>query len=81
MGHVHTASMSTKVSQVKSKDKWIGYTLPTLGTVSPKYAKGRPNAWINGFGILEKWPNGFVNIYVPVIFNGEFSFGGELYGV
>ena len=79
MGHVHTASMHTKVSQVKTHDKWIGYTLPTLGTVSPKYAKGRPNAFIHGFGIVELWKNGFVNVYIPVIFNGSFSFGGEMY--
>lgn len=79
MGHVHTASMSTKVSQIKSKDKWVGYTLPTLGTVAPKYAKGRPNAFVNGFGIVEKWPNGFVNVYIPIILEGAFSFGGEIY--
>lgn len=79
MGHVHTASMQTKVSQVKTKDKWIGYTLPTLGTVSPKYAKGRPNAFVQGFGVLELWPNGFVNVYIPIILEGKFSFGGELY--
>jgi UDP-2,3-diacylglucosamine pyrophosphatase LpxH len=80
MGHVHTASMHTKVSQVKAKDKWIGYTLPTLGTLSPKYAKGRPNAFVHGFGIIEVWPNGFVNVYIPIILEGRFSFAGELYG-
>lgn len=81
MGHVHTASMYTKVSQVKAKDKWIGYVIPTSGTVSPKYAKGRPNAFVHGFGVLEKWPNDFINVYIPVIIEGKFSFGGEMYGV
>jgi UDP-2,3-diacylglucosamine pyrophosphatase LpxH len=80
MGHVHTASMHTKVSQVKAKDKWVGYTLPTLGTVAPKYAKGRPNSFVNGFGIIEKWPNDYVNVYIPIILEGQFSFAGELYG-
>lgn len=80
MGHVHTASMHTKVSQVKSKDKWVGYTLPTLGTVSPKYAKGRPNAFVHGFGIVELWPNDFINVYIPIISEGRFSFAGEMYG-
>lgn len=79
MGHVHTASMYTKVSQVKAKDKWVGYTLPTLGTVSPKYAKGRPNSFVNGFGIVELWPNDFINVYIPIISEGKFSFAGELY--
>lgn len=79
MGHVHTASMHTKVSQAKAKDKWAGYTLPTLGTVSPKYAKGRPNAFVQGFGIVEKWPNDFINVYIVITIDGKFSFGGELY--
>jgi UDP-2,3-diacylglucosamine pyrophosphatase LpxH len=80
MGHVHTASMMTKTSQVKKRDKWIGITLPTLGTVSPKYAKGQPNTWLNGFGIVEEQADGFVNVYIPIIFDGMFSFGGEVYG-
>lgn len=80
MGHVHTASMYTKVSQIKSKDKWIGYTLPTLGTVAPKYAKGRPNAFVHGFGIIEKWQNDFINVYIPIIIEGKFSFAGTMYG-
>jgi predicted phosphodiesterase len=79
MGHVHTASSYTKVSQVKSKDKWIGYTLPTLGTVSPKYAKGRPNAFVQGLGIAEVWKNDFINVYTPIILSGKFSFAGDIY--
>ena len=80
MGHVHTGSMFTKVSQVKTKDKWAAYTLPTLGTVSPRYAKGRPNAFTSGFGIVEEWPNGHTNIYVVIISDGCFAYGGNLYG-
>ena len=81
MGHVHTASSYTKVSHVKAKDKWMGYTLPTLGTVAPKYAKGRPNAFVNGLGVIEVWPNtDYFNVYMPIIFDGQFSYGGEMYG-
>lgn len=79
MGHVHTASSFTRTSHVKAEDKWVGYTLPTLGTVAPKYAKGRPNAFVNGFGIVEVWPNDFVNVYTPIIFDGKFSYGGRIY--
>lgn len=80
MGHVHRFSAHTRTSRAKSKDKWIGITLPTLGTLNPKYAKGSPNSFLNGFGIIELWPNGFVNIYVPIIFEGRFMYGGEVYG-
>ena len=80
MGHVHTAQMHVKTSQVKSRDKWAGYVIPTLGTVAPKYAKGRPNAHINGFGIVEEWPNGNINVYIVIISDGRFSYGGKIYG-
>lgn len=79
MGHVHRFSAHTRTSRAKAKDKWIGVTLPTLGTLNPTYAKGRPNSFLNGFGIVELWPNGFVNVYVPIIFDGKFSFGGVIY--
>lgn len=79
MGHVHTASSYTKVSHVKSEDKWMGFTLPTLGTVAPKYAKGRPNAFLHGLGVVEVWPNDYVNVYIPIILEGSFSYGGKLY--
>ena len=80
MGHVHSAQMHTKTSQVKKRDKWAGYVIPTLGTVAPKYAKGKANAHINGFGIVEEWPNGNINVYIVIISDGRFSYGGRLYG-
>jgi UDP-2,3-diacylglucosamine pyrophosphatase LpxH len=79
MGHVHAFNVHTKSSQAKDLSKWLGVTLPTLGTMTPEYAKGRPNSFINGFGIVELWPNDFINIYVPIIFDGQFSFAGKIY--
>jgi hypothetical protein len=54
MGHVHRPSMATVTSLTTAKDKWSGYTLPCLCTLAPAYAKGRPNAFCTGFGILEQ---------------------------
>jgi hypothetical protein len=80
MGHVHTYSAYTKTSEVKGQDKWVGYTLPCLTNTNPKYGKGRPNSHIHGFGIIEEWSNGFVNVYSPIITKGRFSFAGRMYG-
>ncbi len=80
MGHVHTLSCATKTSTIKERSKWTGWTLPCLSSLAPGYTKGRPNAWLNGFGILETWGDGYVNIYPVVIVGGRFSFGGVLYG-
>lgn len=78
MGHVHTFSAFTKISHIDAEKKFAGYTLPCLCTTAPHYAKGRPNAFVHGFGIIESHGDNY-NIYVPLIFKGRFSFGGRLY--
>ena len=80
MGHIHTFSAFTKTSESDKGNKWVGYTLPCLTTTNPKYGKGRPNSHIHGFGIIEEWSNGYVNVYVPIIMKKRFSFAGVLYG-
>lgn len=79
MGHVHRFSAYTKTG-VQPEDKWVGITLPCLSTLAPAYAKGKLNAYLQGFGIIESWGYHRTNIYVPVITDGQFSFGGRLYG-
>lgn len=80
MGHVHRASMYSKTSRVSAKRKWAGYTLPCLCTLAPAYAKGKPNAFMNGIGILETWGTGYGNLYLAVCIDGQFSYGGQMYG-
>jgi hypothetical protein len=80
MGHVHTFSAYTKTSESDKGSKWVGYTLPCLTNTNPKYGKGRPNTHIHGFGIIDEWSNGYVNVFVPIILKGRFSYGGVLYG-
>jgi UDP-2,3-diacylglucosamine pyrophosphatase LpxH len=81
MGHCHAFGAATKTSEVKKRDKWIGVVLPCLTTLSPKYGKGRPNAHVNGFGIVERFEGGkLFNLYVPIISEGKFCFAGQVYG-
>jgi predicted phosphodiesterase len=80
MGHVHRVSSYSKASLVTERRKWCGYTLGCLCTVAPSYAKNAPNAFVTGFGVLEEWGS-FVNVHSIIIMpNGEFSYGGEVYG-
>jgi predicted phosphodiesterase len=79
MGHVHTAQMHVKTSHVKKNDKWAGYVIPTLGTVAPAYAKGKSNNHIHGFGIIEEYGDGLINVYIIIITNGKFAYGGRIY--
>ena len=81
MGHVHRASMFTTTSIVTKKKKHAGYTLPCLCTVAPKYAKGQPNAFSVGFGLLEQGSTDNINVNVIIIMpDGTFNYGGKEYG-
>lgn len=42
MGHVHTGSMFTKVSQVKTKDKWAAYTFANSRNCITSIRQGAP---------------------------------------
>lgn len=80
LGHHHCAQSFTKCSPAKDSKRWIGYVIPTLGTLAPAYGRGRPNNHLHGFGIVECWGAGLVNTYTAIINNGAFSFGGRIYG-
>jgi len=72
MGHVHRPSMHTVTSLTTAKDKWSGYTLPCLCTLAPAYAKGRPNAFCTGFGVIEQGATS-TNVSSIIVSNGTFS--------
>lgn len=80
MGHVHRFTVYTKTALVTERKKQIGVTLPCLCTVAPGYAKGQPNAFVVGFGILEEFGPKQTNIFVPLILEGKFSYSGRVYG-
>lgn len=82
MGHVHRASSYAKAALVDEKRKWIGHTLGCLCTLAPHYAKGAPNAFTHGFGVIETYGRkGYANIHNIVIMpDGTFCFSGEVYG-
>jgi hypothetical protein len=54
-GHNHTAQ-SYKSSPIQSKKRWVGYSIPTLGTTAPAYARGRANPHLNGFALVRVGP-------------------------
>lgn len=78
--HSHSPQMYTQVSPVEHTQKWQGFIAPILGATNPSYLKNRPTGWINGFSIIESHPNGSFNLYLVNVFNGEFSYGGVMYG-
>jgi len=79
-GHSHSPQMFTKVSPVDHTQKYQGHIAPIVGSKNPDYARNRPNAWINGFVIIEVQPDNNFNLYSVNIINGRFSFAGKVYG-
>lgn len=80
MGHHHTSQAYTKASPVHKKKKWTATVLPCLSTVAPTYGRGRANTWLNGVGIAEVRSSRDFNLYTAIITDGQFSYGGKVYG-
>ncbi len=78
--HSHAPQMFTQISPVEHTQKWQGYINAILGATNPSYLRNRPTAWLNGFSIVEVRENGAFNLYIINVINGEFSYGGNVYG-
>lgn len=79
-GHTHAAQTFTKVSPVQHTNKWQGHISPIAGNVNPEYLRNRPTAWLNGFNIVDVYPDGQFNYYAVIVYKGRFAFGGKSYG-
>lgn len=79
-GHTHSPQMFTRVSPVDHTQKFQGYIAPIAGSKNPEYMRNRPNAWVNGFVIIEMQENGAFNLYMVNVIDGKFVYGGKLYG-
>lgn len=78
--HTHAMQMYTKISPVEHTQKWAGYVNGILGETNPSYLRNRPTAWSHGLAILELHDDKNYNLYLVHIHNGQFSYGGKLYG-
>jgi hypothetical protein len=77
-GHDHTVQVYTKAFKSTSG----AIQARSVGCLCKKdmpYMRGRPSAWIQGFGITEFYDNGLFSSYEPVIINGKCSFDGHRY--
>lgn len=72
-GHFHTHQIYTKTAPSEYKNAKTGIAVPCLCLKTPKYGKGKPNRWAQGFqfGFVES--NGFYNDYTAIIVDGKFT--------
>jgi hypothetical protein len=80
LGHHHVAQMFCKASPVHVKKRFAATVIPCLSTTNPHYARNKANSHVNGFGIAEVRENGDFNLFILIISDGVFSYGGKVYG-
>jgi hypothetical protein len=78
--HSHAPQMFVKISPVEHTHKWAGWINGILGATNPQYLRNRPTAWQTGFSIIEVREDGNFNLYLVIVNNGVFSYGGKTYG-
>lgn len=80
-GHFHTSQTTTKILATDVTQRWMATCLPIIGELNPEWMENRPNAWTNGFGVIEyHGVGGLFNLYPVVTSKGVCCFGGRLYG-
>jgi len=72
-GDKHTQQVFTKASPLGMKDTHAAWAIPCLANTNPKWNRGKPTAWINGFGVFYVRPNGNFNIYTVVAVDNIFT--------
>ena len=78
-GHFHTYQTYTKNSALEYKYAKTGIAVPCLCTKTPKYGKGKPNKWVQGFNYGYIADDGNYNDYVVVIVDGKCVVNGKVY--
>jgi predicted phosphodiesterase len=70
-GHIHTVAAASKVKMGDDKTV-IAQCLGCLCKYRQYWMKGRPNHWIQAFGVFYFFPDGYFNYYVPMIYKHRF---------
>jgi hypothetical protein len=75
-GHLHDVQMHNQTSLDGHMET---ASLGCLCRLDAQFLKGRPNNWVNAFGIFEFLPNGSYTFIRPSIIEGVFSYNGTLF--
>ena len=78
-GHYHTFSVASKNSAIDYKNGKTGVAVPCLCSKNPRYGKGKPNRWMQGFDMGYVEDNGNFSDSVVVILDGKAIVGGKVY--
>ena len=76
-GHSHDVQSFTKVNH--ARQPLIGHSMGCLCDLDPEWRKGRPNRWVNGFGVFYFFRDGGFTFYNPIIVGGRFIWDGKIF--
>jgi hypothetical protein len=80
-GHFHAFASATKILPHYAKYKYQAFATGCVGKLDASYLKKKATGWLNGFAITEFYGNrGMFSHYPVTVFNGQFAYGGRLYG-
>lgn len=80
-GDRHQYQSYVKASPIDLDDKHGAWCIPTMGNLNPRWAKDRPNNWVNGFAVFYILGSKF-SVYPIISVDGNFiSPEGERYGL
>ena len=71
-GHYHTFQTYTKTAPSEYKNGKTAVAVPCLCHKTPKYGKGKPNRWMQGFQFGYVGEGGCYNDYTAIIVDGKF---------
>jgi predicted phosphodiesterase len=74
-GHVHKPQVHTVEQRCRGQIQ--GISVGCLCGLNPRYRRGQPTNWLNGFGFVEYRESGEFQANVIGIVNGKMTFAGE----
>ena len=79
-GHTHDRQIYTKVHIDNPRSFHTAQSIGCLCQKAPAYLRGKANRWVNALGIVYSLPDGYYDLYVPIIIKGRFIFEGKVFG-
>ena len=76
--HTHKLGMEFSSSMAR-EIAFAGYNIGAACDLSPDYMRNRPNAWTHGFAVVYFFPNGYFDVQLVRVIDGQFIFNGKVY--
>ena len=78
-GHTHDLQTHSFVSPIDHKEVRVASSLGCLASVNPSWLRGRPNRWVNAFGMMWVKDNGEFQMDIKYVINGETIVNGKVF--